>query len=147
MIKISATEMAGFKSWLTSQTKEVKEECRVVVADVTFEFVTSAKNKVNVYRKLTGKGGPHGRLMSSIRPQFSSDGLSSLVVADTNYAAYQEFGTGDLVDIEPGYEDVAREYKGKGIRKVNVPAKSYFFSNFERANKRLIHELNKMGFR
>jgi hypothetical protein len=147
MIKISATEMAGFRSWLSSQTDEVKKECRVVVADVTHEFVTNAKHKVNVYKRLSGKGGPHGRLMSSIRPTFTKDGLSSLVVADTDYAAYQEFGTGDLVSIEPGYEDVAMEYKGKGIRKVNVPPKSYFFSNFERANKRLIHELNKMGFR
>lgn len=147
MIKISATEMAGFRSWLSSQTDEVKKECRVVIADVTHEFVTNAKNKVNVYKKLTGKGGPNGRLMSSIQPQFTKDGLSALIVADTDYAAYQEFGTGDLVSIEPGYEDVAREYKGQGIRKVNVPAKSYFFSNFERANKRLIHELNKMGFR
>jgi hypothetical protein len=147
MIKIPTSELVGFDRWLKGQSDELRQECKVVIADITHEFVTNAKHKVNVYKKQSGKGGPTGRLMSAIRPKFSKDGLSAQIVADTDYAAYQEFGTGDLVEIEPGFEDVAIEFKGKGIRKVNVPPKSYFFSNFERANKRLFNELHKMGFR
>jgi hypothetical protein len=165
MMKIPASELAGFRSWLNGQSDELKQDCKALIVDVGMEFIGNAKNDVNVYRsthklgkavKSRGgrtykpkmkKKGPHGRLMSSIKPRFSSDGLSAEFVADTNYAAYQEFGTGDKVKIEPGYEDYAATFRGAGIKRVNIPPKSYFFGNFERANKRLINELKKMGFK
>jgi hypothetical protein len=146
MMKIPASELVGFKKWLNDQSKELQQDCKALIVDVGMEFIGNAKNDVNVYTSKRKKG-PHGRLMSAIKPYFSNDGLSVELVADTNYAAYQEFGTGDKVKIEPGYEDYAATFRGAGIKRVNIPPKSYFFGNFERANKRLINELKKMGFK
>jgi len=67
-----------------------------------------------------------GRLRSSItasRVEF----LAWELVAQVDYAAYVEFGTGALVDIPPGLAGYAAQFKGKGIRKVNLPARPYFF--------------------
>lgn len=46
------------------------------------------------------------------------------------YSAYVEFGTGALVDMPSGLEDYAMQFKGKGIKQVNLPARPYFFSPF-----------------
>lgn len=67
-----------------------------------------------------------GRLRSSIsvsRVQF----LNWELVAQVNYAAYVEFGTGGLVDVPAGLEQYALQFKGKGIRQVNMMARPYFF--------------------
>jgi phage gpG-like protein len=69
-----------------------------------------------------------GRLRSSItasRVEF----LTWELVAQVDYAAYVEFGTGgkEFVKIPPGLESYAANFKGKGIRKVNLPARPYFF--------------------
>lgn len=49
----------------------------------------------------------------------------SLVFATAPYAAYQNFGTGGFVNVPKGFEELAALYKGKGIRKVNVPATGF----------------------
>jgi hypothetical protein len=72
---------------------------------------------------------------------------------DMEYAPYIEFGTGDLVftnfDFDEDARKVASQYKGKGIRKVNIRGDS--FLNWGAVNqqkkllKRLETELNKIN--
>jgi phage gpG-like protein len=69
-----------------------------------------------------------GRLRSSItasRVEF----LAWELVAQVDYAAYVEFGTGgkEFVKIPPGLESYAANFQGRGIREVNLPARPYFF--------------------
>jgi HK97 gp10 family phage protein len=45
----------------------------------------------------------------------------------SSYAPYQEFGTGGLVSIPEGLEEEAAQFKGAGIRKVNMKAQPFFF--------------------
>lgn len=80
-------------------------------------MATSAKNLVAV---------DTGRLRNSIslkKDQF----LSYYLVAQTNYAAYVEFGTGNGF-IQPENKEwglLASQFKGKGIKQVNLPARPY----------------------
>ena len=78
---------------------------------------------------------------------FSNDRLGSMVYANANYAPYKEFGTGKKVRVPMGYEAFAWQFKGRGIRKVNSEPRPYFIEPYEDAKKRLIKELNKMGFK
>ncbi len=76
-----------------------------------------------------------------------------LVGNDMEYAPYIEFGTGDLVFTNFNFDEAARkvaaQYKGKGIRKVNIRGDS--FLNWAAVNqqkkllKRLETELNKIN--
>lgn len=47
------------------------------------------------------------------------------------YAPYVEFGTGGTVNVPAGYEDFAIQFKGKGIRKVNLRPRPYLIPAFE----------------
>jgi HK97 gp10 family phage protein len=47
------------------------------------------------------------------------------------YAPYVEFGTGGLVNVPAGYESFAIQFKGKGIRKINLRARPYLIPAFE----------------
>jgi HK97 gp10 family phage protein len=86
-----------------------------------------------------------GSLKQSISAQRS--GKSINVVAAANYAPYVEFGTGGSVDltdmielgIPPSY---AAQFKGKGIREVNLPARPFFFSSARIGFKNLLNRLN-----
>ena len=46
------------------------------------------------------------------------------------YAGYVEFGTGGLVNVPPGLEDLAITWKGAGVRKVNLRPQPFFFRAF-----------------
>lgn len=66
-----------------------------------------------------------GRLRSSIhlnKQQF----MSYQLIADTNYAAYVEFGTGKgfIPNGEP-WDSIASTFKGKGIKEVNLLPRPY----------------------
>lgn len=86
-----------------------------------------------------------GSLKQSISAQRS--GKSINVVAAAHYAPYVEFGTGGSVDltdmtqlgIPPSY---AAQFKGKGIRDVNLPARPFFFSSARIGFKNLLNRLN-----
>ena len=47
------------------------------------------------------------------------------------YAPYVEFGTGGLVNVPIGFESFAIQFKGKGVRKVNLRARPYLIPAFE----------------
>lgn len=84
-----------------------------------------------------------GRLRSSIstsRVQF----LTWELVAQTEYAAYVEFGTGGLVDVPPGLEDYALQFKGKGIRQVNLLARPYFFPSIRAYIPEVVRNIKKV---
>ena len=100
------------------------------------EIVRLAKREVQA---------PTGTLRNSISTQRS--GKSVNVVAAANYAPYVEFGTGGSVDLtdmtELGIpESYAAQFKGKGIRDVNLPARPFFFSSARIGFKNLLNRLN-----
>jgi len=62
--------------------------------------------------------------------QFKSvQGLNAEVGFSAKYAAYVEFGTGGFVDVPSGLEDYAIQFKGKGIKQVNLIPRPYLFNS------------------
>ena len=59
------------------------------------------------------------------------------------YAPYVEFGTGKLVQVPAELQDYAIQFKGKGIREVNLPARPFFFEPFMRRRKELVENIKK----
>lgn len=66
------------------------------------------------------------------------------VVAQKHYAPYVEFGTGALVDVPAGLEDYAIQFKGQGIKQVNLPARPYLFPSYEAERVKLLARLQKI---
>jgi hypothetical protein len=85
-----------------------------------------------------------GFLRGSIGIDPSANGLTYDVEAKAKYAAYIEFGTGGLVDVPAGYEDLAILFKGKGIRKVNIRPQAFLIPSFESEKPKLITRIKKL---
>ena len=67
--------------------------------------------------------------------------LDKQLFNDIEYAPYVEFGTGGLVSVPPGLEEIAIQFKGAGIRKVNLPAQPFFFRAFFENKDKMIQNI------
>lgn len=86
-----------------------------------------------------------GSLKQSIKAE--RKGKTVEVIAGAHYAPYVEFGTGGSVDLNDMLElgiptSYAAQFKGKGIRDVNLPARPFFFSSARVGFKNLLNRLN-----
>lgn len=65
----------------------------------------------------------------------------------SRYLPFLEFGTGGLVNIPTGLEAEAAQFKGRGIRKVNMRAQPFFFgpafAEWPKLQKRISDMLKK----
>ena len=58
------------------------------------------------------------------------DGVDGRVDFHAHYAPYIEFGTGDLVSVPEELKDIAEQFRGRGVRKVNLPARPFLWPAF-----------------
>lgn len=60
------------------------------------------------------------------------------------YAPYIEFGTGGLVEVPTGLEDIAMQFKGKGVRKVNIAPQPFFYRSYYEERAKFIERVKKL---
>lgn len=115
-------------------SQDLQDEIDAEIRDASETFAGLAKNAAP---------GRTGRLRGSIRSAPTGAPLSYEVFAQTTYAAYQEWGTIEHVNVPPDLVDVAIKYKGRGIRKTGgVTPKHYFFSQRALVIPKLTERLN-----
>jgi len=135
-IKIDQSDLSKLKRKLdnlrTFESKKLSNE----LGRTAFDIVKLAKRSAPVDK---------GSLKQSIGLQKS--GKSITVFANAHYAPYVEFGTGGMVDLNDMTklgipESYAQQFKGKGLRDVNLPARPFFFSSARVGFKNLLNRLN-----
>lgn len=93
-----------------------------------------------------------GVLRNSIKAE-NTGKKSVKVSAGAKYAPYVEYGTGSFVDLEDMKDlgipsTYAAQFKGKGLRKVNLPARPFFFISInielKKGLERITRTLNKI---
>ena len=62
----------------------------------------------------------------------------------TTYAPYIEFGTGASVEIPSELQDEAMQFKGMGVRKVNMRAQPFFFWPYFMERSKLITRIKTL---
>ena len=72
------------------------------------------------------------------------DGVDGKVEANAHYAPYIEFGTGDLVSVPEELKELANEFRGRGVRKVNLPARPFLYPAFTAERPQHIDRLKKL---
>lgn len=80
-----------------------------------------------------------GFLKNSIITQQTDKGAET--IAAVNYAAYIEFGTGGLVDVPSGLSDYAMNFKGKGVKQVNIPPRPFLFNSWREETTKMLQRL------
>lgn len=87
-----------------------------------------------------------GKLKNSIEVT-RNEPLLKQISATADYAAYVEFGTGSLVNIPSlpeGLQEYAIQFKGKGVRQVNLPARPYLFPAVQSNTVELVKRLKNI---
>lgn len=115
---------ARFQRMLNKYKQTVNE----VSATMDRELAASGEDMVRSAKNLVSSQGAvdTGRLLNSIsfrKEQF----LSYQFVAQTDYAAYIEFGTGNrfITPENNAWAKLAGLFRGKGIKQVNLPPRPY----------------------
>jgi len=135
-IKINASDLSKLNKKLDKIRAFESQKVSNELGKTGLEIVRLAKRAVKA---------PTGTLRNTISAQRSGKTLN--VIAAAHYAPYVEFGTGGRVDLDdmlrlgipPSY---AAQFKGKGIRDVNLPARPFFFSSARVGFQNLFNRLN-----
>lgn len=141
-VKINQSDLAKLNKKLAQLQKFSKQELSNEIGRGALEIVGRAKQSA---------AKDTGALRQSINSEASGKGVA--VYANANYAPYIEFGTGSQVSLadmkELGIPDsYAAQFKGKGIKEINLPARPFFFSSarvgFNNMLKRVDKKLKKL---
>jgi hypothetical protein len=137
--QIKGLEQLQKKTAALPKTLEAKidGEMAATVVDINNE------QKRNAKKNFGGGGG----LASGVHFD-KIKSMSYVMFSQRKYSAYVEWGTGALVDVPAGLEDYAIQFKGAGIKQVNLPARPFFFTPFlrekEALRKRIESLINKI---
>jgi HK97 gp10 family phage protein len=121
-IKISQSDLSQLNKKLNNLRAFDKKTLSNELGRSAMDIVRMAKQNAPVDK---------GTLKQSIKSE--RKGKTVEVIAGANYAPYVEFGTGGMVDLDdmlqlgipPSY---AAQFKGKGIKEVNLPARPFFYN-------------------
>ena len=101
---------------------EIDRELKREVAAATTHTSLGAKQNAAVN---------FGGLKSSIRKDTDKNrGLTGEVIVGVGYGPFIEFGTGNKVNVPNELHDYAMQFKGAGIREVNLSARPYLYPAF-----------------
>ena len=121
MVKISVTNtdklIKAFEKYGDEAVKELAEVTKIKAQEI--------ENRAKTLAPVDD-----GTLRQSIRAEKQESPLDYTVTAYAPYAAYQEFGTGGLVNIPEGWQDMASRFKGRGIRQINMNAQPFMYPAF-----------------
>lgn len=135
-VKINQSDLAKLKSKLNNLRAFDKKTLSNELGKTAFDIARKAKQAAPVDK---------GTLKQSIRTELK--GKTVEVIAGAHYAPYIEFGTGGQVKLDDMLElgipaSYAEQFRGKGLKDVNLPARPFFFSSARVGLKNLLVRLN-----
>lgn len=135
-IKINASDLSKLNKKLDKLRAFESQKVSNELGKTGLEIVRLAKRAAPVDK---------GTLKQSINSQRSGKTIN--VIAAAHYAPYVEFGTGGRVNLDDMLRlgiptSYAAQFKGKGIRDVNLPARPFFFSSARVGFQNLFNRLN-----
>ena len=113
-----------FLKYLKGLEGEILSIVKGEIEDSLLKIESEATKKVKV---------DTGALKNSIQStpiKQSKTKVEGGVFVGANYAPYVEFGTGTEVEVPSELTQFAKQFKGKGKKKVNLPARPFFILRF-----------------
>jgi HK97 gp10 family phage protein len=132
-VSFKVTGFDALQKQFTKLDKVVQEE--VVEEIVSFGQDVALKAKSRAPKDL-------GYLAQSTNAQIIPNGVQ--IFSNAKYAPYVEFGTGAKVDVPQGLEQYAIQFKGKGIKQVNLKARPFFFNSYFEERPKFLKRLKEL---
>ena len=114
--------------------KEAEKEIDDVTDAVALEIVDDAKQLAPV---------DIGKLRQGIGKQKKEE-LNRTIFAREKYSAYIEFGTGGLVNVPNELKELAIQFKGKGVKQINIKPQPYLYPALLNGRKVYLDELKQL---
>lgn len=121
------------KAFFRDFAQKYEEQVEALVDDTLTDIETEASAAAKVDK---------GILRTSLVKEV--EGMIGRVYTNVHYAPYVEFGTGGLVDIPNGLEEYAIQFKGAGVKQVNLPPRPFLFPAFFANTKKMLETLKKL---
>jgi hypothetical protein len=142
-IKVKVSGVQAVISGLDQYSNEVQKLVASEIQDWAKRTVADAQRDVPV---------DTGALKSTIRDVVGADRLTWIVKAGgingVNYAPYVEFGTGTKVNQtflqEYGLVSYADDFRGKEIREVNLPMRTFLYANARTEFQKTFENIKKI---
>lgn len=142
-VKVPQNEINRIAEKAQRFRKKTKLEVATELARSAYRIDANAKARLQ--RRTTN----FGFLAANMRVEkLQKDGLVWDIASTANYSAYVEFGTGRLVDLKDlvraGFpESFALQFKGKGVKKINLPPQKFFFGTIANEQPKLLSRLRE----
>ena len=130
-VEFNKQSLNTFYRYLKDLEDKVSDYVRAEVEDAMLSIESEAASNVAVNT---------GSLKNSIQSKpikVSKNEITGGVEVGANYAAYVEFGTGTKVKVPSELSDFAAEFKGDGIKEINLPARPFFYPEVFKQRKEL----------
>ena len=136
----------AFNNIARSTPEKLKQQVKVSGRAILNE----SKKRCPVYSVPKGQKATHtgGNLRKSGFMELKDNGYNAAITYSAPYAPFVEFGTGGLVSIPAGFEELAAEFKGKTGKKHNMRAQPFLIPallaeqpNFIAQCERIVNEL------
>ena len=85
-----------------------------------------------------------GDLAGSISYEKVDDTFNYKIFAREKYSAYMEFGTGGMVKVPSELKEIAIQFKGKGVKEVNLPARPFLYPAFVKGRVQYLEDLEDL---
>ena len=136
--KIDKASLALLDKKLTKLKYLSRQDFSNELGKTAFEIVGTAKRSAPA---------DTGNLRNEIGLQKSGNNTIE-VFSKAPYSPYVEFGTGRRVDLGDMLElgipaEYAAQFKGKGVKEVNLPARPYFYSSARKGLQNLLLRLDR----
>ena len=120
-MKIDLKGIEQFKRDLNKVKSDITREIERTTSASLLRIQSDAKRKAAV---------DTGRLRAAIHHRQQGTDGEVAVYDSVHYAPYIEFGTGNLVSVPDELKEIAMEFKGRGVRQVNLPARPFLYPAF-----------------
>lgn len=114
---------------------DVAEEVRLTTLENAQKIVIDARNNAPI---------DLGKLRQGINTEESNDNKDSFnqtIFAREKYSAYMEFGTGGKVKVPNELKDIAIQFKGAGIKEINLQPQPFLYPAFVKGRKNYLKDL------
>mgnify|MGYP003652326003 FL=1 len=85
-----------------------------------------------------------GDLHKNISYEKDENTFNYKIFAREKYSAYMEFGTGGMVKVPSELKEIAIQFKGKGVKEINLPARPYLYPAFVKGRQQYLEDLNDL---
>lgn len=135
--KIKVEGMSQLLNRLSRISESAAKKARDITEIKAQEITASAKRNARNLGVLD-----NGNLVQGIHYKDDSGrNIKYDIIAREPYSAYHEFGTGRLVEIPDGWGELAAQFKGKGVRDVNIAARPFLYPAFKDGVKTYLKDL------